>query len=131
VGGQFHPTAAPVFDVPSDRRITWSAGLDPVGGIPNYTDVICPISNNSGTEDVTAEIQHCIDIAKSNTAVFIPAGKYLIGGTINMRSNVALRGAKASVGPWLPLKIWPHLVKGFIVFNGGTEPKLAGGRCGT
>src|SRR2546422_712503 len=92
-----------VYDVPPGRRITWSAGLDPVGGIPNYTNVTCTGLDPTGVADNTSKIQTCINSAASRTAVFIPAGTYKISADLNMKSNIALRGAKATAsGPFLP-----------------------------
>src|SRR3989475_8497018 len=92
-----------VYDVPPGRRITWNAGLDPVGGIPNYTNVTCTGLDPTGVADNTSKIQTCINSAASGTAVFIPAGTYKISADLNMKSNIALRGAKATAsGPFLP-----------------------------
>lgn len=92
-----------VYDVPPQRRITWNAGLDPVGGIPNYTNVTCTGLDPTGVADNTSRIQTCINNAASGTAVFIPAGRYKISADLNMKSNIALRGAKATAsGPFLP-----------------------------
>src|SRR5256712_13746409 len=91
------------YDVPPDRRITWRAGLDPVGGIPNYTNVTCTGLDPTGVADNTSRIQTCINNAASGTAVFIPAGTYKISADLNMKSNIALRGAQATAsGPFLP-----------------------------
>ena len=114
-----------IYDVPSDRRITWSAGLDSSGGIPNYTSVTCTGLDPSGTIDNTAQIQTCITIAAAGTAVFIPAGTYRVDGTITMKSNVVLRGAKAAVAPWLPAADGSattlNMNGGGIDFNGGEK----------
>src|SRR2546426_3953827 len=92
-----------VYDVPPGRRITWNAGLDPVGGIPNYTNVTCTGLDPTGVADNTSTIQTCINNAASETAVFIPAGTYNVSADLNMKSNIALRGAKATAsGPFLP-----------------------------
>src|SRR2546426_4850845 len=92
-----------VYDVPPDRRITWRAGLDPVGGIPNYTNVTCTGLDPTGVVDNTSKIQTCINNAASGTAVFIPAATYKISADLIMKSNIALRGAKATAsGPFLP-----------------------------
>src|SRR3989454_4390823 len=91
------------YDVPPGRRITWNAGLDPVGGIPNYTNVTCTGLDPTGVADNTRRIQTCINNAASGTVVFIPAGTYKISADLNMKSNIALRGAKATAsGPFLP-----------------------------
>src|SRR2546426_6292276 len=96
-------SAYAVYDAPPGRRITWNAGLDPVGGIPNYTNVTCTGLDPTGVADNTSKIQTCINSAASGTAVFIPAGTYKISADLNMKSNIALRGAKATAsGPFLP-----------------------------
>ncbi len=91
-----------VYDVPSDRRVTWNAGLDSVGGIPKYTNVTCTGLDPTGKTNNVSQINACIAAASAGTAVYIPAGVYLINGTINMKSGVALRGAKTSAPPFLP-----------------------------
>src|SRR5256712_9680477 len=96
-------SAYAVYDVPPARRITWNAGLDPVGRIPNYTNVTCTGLDPTGAVDNTSKIQTCINNAASGTAVFIPAGTYKISADLIMKSNIALRGAKATAsGPFLP-----------------------------
>ena len=96
-------SAYAVYDVPPARRITWNAGLDPVGGIPNYTNVTCTGLDPTGGADNTSKIQACINNAADGTAVFIPAGTYRISADLIMKSNIALRGAKATAsGPFLP-----------------------------
>jgi hypothetical protein len=92
-----------VYDVPSDRRTIWAGktGLDPVGGIPNYTSVTCTGLDPTGATDNSAKINSCISAASPGTAVYIPAGVYLVSGQINMKSNIVLRGAGAGA-PWLP-----------------------------
>src|SRR3989441_5165502 len=96
-------SAYAVYDVPPARRITWNAGLDPVGGIPNYTNVTCTGLDPTGVADNTSKIQTCINNAASGTAVFIPAGTYKISADLIMKSNIALRGVKATgSGPFLP-----------------------------
>ena len=82
-----------VYDVDATRRITWSAGLDPVGGIPTYTSVTCSGLDPTGNTNNATQINSCITAASSGTAVYVPAGTYLIQSDINMKSNVALRGA--------------------------------------
>src|SRR2546428_4661075 len=54
-------SAYAVYDVPPARRITWNAGLDPVGGIPNYTNVTCTGLDPTGVADNTSKIQACIN----------------------------------------------------------------------
>jgi hypothetical protein len=58
----------------------------------------------NGTTDDGPAIQACINKASANTAVFIPAGVYYVDAGLTLKSNTALRGAKAPApgGPWLP-----------------------------
>jgi hypothetical protein len=114
-----------VFDVPSDRRITWNAGLDPVGGIPHYTNVTCTGLDPTGATNNVSQINACIAAASAGTAVYIPAGVYLINGNINMKSGVALRGAKTSAPPFLPTADVSattfNMGSNYIYFYGGSK----------
>lgn len=77
------------------RAIPWKAGSDLWNGgtLPNYTSATCTgLAANGQTDDGPA-IQACINKASAGTAVFVPAGTYLINSTIRLRSSVALRGA--------------------------------------
>jgi len=115
--------------IPATRRINWSnnTGLDPVGGIPNYTNVTCNGLDPTGATNNTTQIQSCVNAAASGTAVFIPAGTYLVSGTVNMRSNIAIRGAKAAVRPWLDVSPDPASTvidvagTGMFLFSGGSK----------
>jgi hypothetical protein len=90
------------YDVPSGRRIVWApAGLDIVGGIPNYTSVTCTGLDPTGATNNASQINACIASAAAGTAVFIPAGTYRVDGNIAMKSNIVLRGAGAGP-PWMP-----------------------------
>jgi Pectate lyase superfamily protein len=113
-----------VWDIPADRRTAWfPAGLDVAGGLPNYPSVTCNGLDPSGVTNNTSQIQTCVTNAASGTAVFIPAGTYLVSGTINMKSNVVLRGAGA-VRPWLPTASPASTtlkIGGTIIFNGGSK----------
>jgi Pectate lyase superfamily protein len=100
------------YDLPNDdsncpgscRQVPWKAGSDLWNGgtLPNYTSVTCSgLAGNGSTNDGPA-IQACINSASAGTAVFIPAGVYYVNSSISLKSNVALRGAKASGPPYLP-----------------------------
>ena len=91
-----------VYEVPSERRILWSAGLDQEGGIPIYKSVPCSGLDPTGATNNATQINNCISSAPPGTAVYIPPGTYAIDGNIKMKSNVVLRGAGISP-PWLPL----------------------------
>lgn len=85
----------------SCRVINWAAGSDLWNGgvLPNYTSVTCAGLHANGTTDDSSGIQSCINAASANTAVFLPAGTYLVNSTLRLKSNVVLRGAKAEGGP--------------------------------
>jgi len=101
------------YDLPNDntgcpancRQISWQAGSDlwNSGTLPNYTPVTCSGLAGNGTTDDGTAIQACINKASAGTAVFIPAGTYLINSTVRLKSGIVLRGAKAFAGPpYLP-----------------------------
>jgi hypothetical protein len=112
------------YVLPSDRRITWSAGLDPVGGIPNDPSVICNGLDPTGATNNTSQINACISAAAARDAVYIPAGTYRVDGNIIMKSNVGLRGAGAGP-PWLPNSspgtTTLNMNGGQVLFDGGTK----------
>ncbi|HTF70050.1 MAG TPA: glycosyl hydrolase family 28-related protein, partial [Edaphobacter sp.] len=80
------------------RVIPWKAGSDlwNGGNLPNYTSATCTGLAANGTTDDGPAIQACINKASAGTAVFIPAGTYLVNSTVRLRSNVAVRGAGAT-----------------------------------
>jgi len=88
----------------SCRQISWKAGSDLWNGgtLPNYTSVTCSGLAGNGTTDDGPAIQSCINAASPGTAVFVPAGTYLINSKVRLKSNVVLRGAKPSGTPFLP-----------------------------
>ena len=101
------------YDLPNDdngcpdncRQVPWQAGSDLWNGgtLPTYTqDSPCAGLVGGGSTDNTVAINACISAASSGHAVYIPAGVYLVAGTINMKSNVVLRGAKPAGAPYLP-----------------------------
>ncbi len=88
------------------RQIPWQAGSDlwNAGGLPSYTAKACAGLAGNGTTDDGPAIQTCIDNASANTAVLLGAGTYLVNGTVRLKSNVSLRGAKAEgAPPFLPV----------------------------
>jgi parallel beta-helix repeat protein len=97
------------YDIPADRRIVWSAGLDAAGGIPTYpedTDIDVSVAGDyycdpTGTADCTVNLNAAIQACTAGYAVVMPAGTYRVDGDIVMKSQVALRGAGAGY-PWLP-----------------------------
>jgi Pectate lyase superfamily protein/Right handed beta helix region len=94
------------YDLPNDdsgcpancRQIPWQAGSDlwNSGSLPSYTSVTCTGLAGNGTTNDGPAIQTCINAASANTAVFIPAGTYLVNSTVRLKSNVVLRGAGPS-----------------------------------
>ncbi len=99
--------SAQTYDLPNDdndcpancRKIPWLAGSDVWNGgtLPNYSSVTCGgLAGNGSTNDGPA-IQSCINSAAANTAVFLPAGTYLLNTNLVLRSNVVLRGAGATL----------------------------------
>ena len=116
-----------VYDLPSNRKITWSAGLDPIGGIlsASWTQKTCTGLHNDGSVNDTTAINNCISTASSNTVVYIPAGVYRVDGNINMKSNVVLKGAKAAVSPWLPTAdataTTLDMNGSYVYLNGGSQ----------
>lgn len=115
-----------VYDIPSDRKTTWVAGLDPVGGIPNYTNVTCTSAVGDGVTENGSKIQSCINAAAAGTAVYLPPGVYKVGSDINLKSNIVLRGAGASY-PWLPSASTNSTT---LVFSSGVM-RFAGGNKNT
>jgi len=100
------------YDLPNDdsncpgscRQVPWKTGSDLWNGgtLPNYSQITCTgLAGNGSTNDGPA-IQACINSAAANTAVYIPAGTYLLNTDLQMKSNVVLRGAKTSSPPYLP-----------------------------
>ena len=85
--------ALAVYALPSDRRIAWSTGLDPEGGIPNYTPVTCSSAVGDGTTEAGASIQSCINSASPGTAVYLRDGTYKVSRTLSMKTGISLRGA--------------------------------------
>ena len=120
------PTALlAVWDIPAGRRIAWlPAGLDVVGGIPNYPNATCSGLDPTGAANNASQINACIQAAATGTAVFIPAGTYRVDGTINMKSGVVLRGAGAG-RPWMPAAsagtTTLNMNGGRVSFSGGSD----------
>jgi hypothetical protein len=81
-----------------DRRINWSqAGYEP-GEIPDIqTNIINAVTqynaDNTGSEDASTAINRAIQDAAAPGVVFLPAGNYQIRGTINLKSDIVVRGA--------------------------------------
>ncbi|MDD5195587.1 MAG: glycosyl hydrolase family 28-related protein [Candidatus Omnitrophica bacterium] len=86
-------TPEPAQDIiPQERRINWDAGIP--GGIPDYpVGVTVDSSYGDGIADAAPAIQEAINTCPKGRAVYLPPGVYKINSTINMKDNIALRGA--------------------------------------
>lgn len=113
--------------IPDDRLPlpgTWQmAGVE--GGIPARETICADVTkapygaDTTGATSAVAAIQAAIDACPDGQVVSVPAGKYLIDGTLVIKSAITLRGAGAatelltsgssavrigSLGPWPPPK---------------------------
>ena len=109
------PTPAPAVAppvIPSDRLINWTPGtcVGVPGGIPTArTNSLLAITvygaDSNGVSDSSGAINAALGRAPRNTAVFLPAGTYVLSNGLNLANNVTLRGATntvlvaASTGP--------------------------------
>jgi hypothetical protein len=94
---------AQTYSLPNDntscpgncRLIPWQAGSDLWNGgtLPVYPSVTCTGVAGNGTTNDGPAIQACINSAAANTAVYLPAGTYLVNSLIRLKSSVVLRGA--------------------------------------
>lgn len=94
---------AQTYSLPNDntscpgncRVIPWQAGSDLWNGgtLPVYPSVTCTGVAGNGTTNDGPAIQACINSAAANTAVYLPAGTYLVNSIVRLKSNVVLRGA--------------------------------------
>lgn len=121
--GSYPPDFSSV--IPDERRTAWTQlGLDSEGGIPTYPSITCTGLHPDNSVDDSARINACIANAAPNTAVLIPAGLYRIDSSINMKSNVVLRGAGVAY-PWMPTaspsSTQLNLNNAHIGFNGGSK----------
>lgn len=73
-----------------------------------------------GQNDDTAAIQQCIDAAaEKGGQVYLPPGKYLVKGSLNVKTGVAVKGAHEA-----PLAIEP-LIGSIIMATGGRDNEKA------
>jgi hypothetical protein len=93
-------SVATVSIIPANRRTTWSPGIladQPLGlalgsdGLPQRTTV-CATVNPGG------DIQGAINGCPANQVVQLGAGTFTISSTIQLKSNVVLRGAGSGTG---------------------------------
>jgi hypothetical protein len=84
--------------IPADRQIDWTKAGIP-GGIPHRTTICTTLTTaayGNGTTDATSAIQTALNDCSQNhpdQVVYLQAGTYLISSTIQLRSQVVLRGA--------------------------------------
>ena len=110
--------------IPSSNQIDWTqsgipGGVAGASGIPNRTAIYATIDASAyGNDqtDATAAIQSALNNCPANEVVYIPAGTYLIKGSISIPSNATLRGA----GP--TLTILDAQGSGFAVVTFGPGP---------
>lgn len=84
--------------ISASRMTNWSSAGIP-GGIPNRTSICATIDASTygnGSSDATAGIQNALNSCSANGVVSLSAGTFLINGSIQIPSNVVLRGAGAN-----------------------------------
>ncbi|MBD3418491.1 MAG: dockerin [Chitinivibrionales bacterium] len=81
--------------IPASRRIEWDPGIP--GGIPHYAATVNVMDfgaeADGTTDDHDAFAAAIASLPSRGGVVFIPAGTYNIGSTINLSSGIILRGA--------------------------------------
>jgi len=77
--------------IPAGLRADWS-GVGVPGGIPNRSTIFTTLTPTATLADVNNAINNC----PSNQVVLLSAGTYNLGGRIQMKSGVTLRGAGPS-----------------------------------
>jgi len=103
------PSSATAAMIPSDRLINWTpgyassvAGVGVPGGVPTTrTNSLLAITvygaDSSGVHDSSGSINAALSHAPANTAVFLPAGTYILSNGLTLANNVTLRGATNTV----------------------------------
>src|SRR5260370_30255253 len=77
------------------RAIDWSQTGIP-GGVPtNRTQCGATVNSPGSSVDATATIQSALNSCASNKYVLLAPGTFLINGSVNVPSNVTLRGSGA------------------------------------
>jgi hypothetical protein len=102
-GGSFgdanDPPQPPVSNglFPADRVVPWQGNVGVEGGIPARTNVVNCVTVHgvptNGTSDARAAIQKCLDATPEEGVAFLPAGTYVISGTLKVPTKRTLRGA--------------------------------------
>jgi hypothetical protein len=82
--------------IPANRQVDWTQVGIP-GGIPKRTTICQTVdatTYGNGSTDATSAIQAALDAcAGKDAVVYLPAGKYYVGGSITVPSHTVLRGA--------------------------------------
>lgn len=84
--------------IPADRVTVWNPGIP--SGIPTRTTVCTTVNASTygnGSTNAAGGINSAISACPSGQVVQLSAGDFLITGSINMKSNVTLRGAAPCV----------------------------------
>src|SRR5262249_2857398 len=86
--------------IPADRTTTWEPGIlsDMPLGLPLGTDGLPQRTTVCATVNPGGNIQAAIDSCPANQVVLLGAGTFDIGTTIQLKSNVVLRGAASGTG---------------------------------
>nr|MDJ0665582.1 S-layer homology domain-containing protein [Acidimicrobiia bacterium] len=83
--------------IPSSRRIDWAPGVP--GGIPDDPATINVLhhgaTGDGTTDDIAAFRSAVAAIGTDGGVVYIPPGRYLLGGALDIEHGVVLRGAGA------------------------------------
>jgi hypothetical protein len=88
---------SPVPIIPTSRRVDWTPGIP--GGIPANATTVNVLDHGAagdGTTDDFDAFDSAIDaIGPDGGVVYIPPGRYLIGGSLIIDRSIVLRGAGA------------------------------------
>jgi hypothetical protein len=87
--------ASATYSLPSDRAVNWNIPYIGVqGDIPNRSTIYTTLSPSGG--DDTSAIQNALNSSPAGQVVALNAGTFKISKTVNIPSNVTLRGAGRS-----------------------------------
>lgn len=114
--------------VPADRTAPWEDAGVP-GGIPVYSvgvDVTNYGAVGDGVTDDTAAIQAAIDACPAGFVVYIPDGSYYLTDTLNLPSEVSLRG-ESRMGTILKMDHSDHGIYGGTYSNSSAEFDIVDG----
>jgi len=89
--------------IPPTRLIDWTPGVSVgvPGGIPTNRTRLIDVTaspynaDKTGSTDATAAIQAAVNAAVANDVIFLPAGRYRVGGVISVngsKDNITIRG---------------------------------------